>query len=72
MEIPPSFALGGKRYFRRHRQRLPGMIVFLIICWTIGSIWLISVRRSERSMQELHAQQAAVAQLLPAEMLVDP
>lgn len=37
---------------RRHRDWLPGTILLLILCWTIGSLWLISVRQGERNREE--------------------
>lgn len=41
-----------KQQGRRRRDWLPGMILLLILCWTIGSLWLISVRHGERNREE--------------------
>jgi CHASE3 domain sensor protein len=53
---------------RRQRRLLLGVSILLILGWTIGAIWLINVRRGERSTAEVRERQGAIAALLPAEM----
>jgi hypothetical protein len=53
---------------RRQRRLLLGVSILLILCWTIGAIWLIGVRRGERSPAEVLAQQGAIAALFPGEI----
>lgn len=46
---------------RRQRRLLLGVSILLIFCWTIGAIWLISVRQGERSTAEVLARQGVIA-----------
>lgn len=46
---------------RQQRRLLLGVSLLLILCWMIGAIWLISVRRGERNMAEVSVQQRAIA-----------
>ena len=69
---PPSFFpaghhLDGSRA-RRQRRLLLGVSILLILCWTIGAVWLINMRRGEWSTAEVLERQGAIAALLPAEM----
>jgi hypothetical protein len=68
----PSFSLAGHRLdgsrARRQRRLLLGVSILLILGWTIGAVWLINVRRGERSTAEVRERQGAIAALLPAEM----
>lgn len=54
---------------RRQRRMLLGMGILLILCWAIGAIWLIGVRRGERSTAEVLAQQGTIFALIPEEMV---
>ena len=54
---------------RRQRRLLLGVSILLILCWAIGAIWLIGVRRGERSTTEVLAQQGTIAALYPGEMV---
>ena len=54
---------------RRQRRLLLGVSLLLILCWTLGAIWLIGVRRGERSTAEVLAQQGTIAILYPGEMV---
>lgn len=53
---------------RRQRRLLLGVSILLILGWTIGAIWLIGVRRGERSTTEVLAQQGTIAALFPGGM----
>lgn len=53
----------------RHHPRYLRMGIFLIFCWMLGSIWLIGIRRSERSIEEMAQRKETVAQVLPEEFL---
>ncbi len=46
---------------RQQRRLLLGVSFLLILSWTIGAIFLISMRRGERDMAEVLAQQSAIA-----------
>ena len=46
------YSAPGKGYAGQQRNLLLGLSVLLILCWTIASIWLISVRQGERSRVE--------------------
>ena len=46
---------------RQQRRLLLGVSLLLILGWTIGAIFLISMRRGERDMSEVLAQQRAIA-----------
>ena len=46
---------------RPQRRLLLGVSLLLILCWTIGAILLTSLRRGERGMAEVLAQQRAIA-----------
>jgi CHASE3 domain sensor protein len=46
---------------RQQRRLLLGVSLLLILCWMIGAIWLISMRRGERNMTEVAAQQRVIA-----------
>ena len=48
---------------RRQRRLLLGMSILLIFSWAIGAIWLIGVRRGERSTAEVLAQQETIVAL---------
>ena len=50
---------------RQQRRLLLGVSLLLILCWTIGAILLISLRRGERNMAEVLAQQRAIAASFP-------
>lgn len=65
----PSFSPVVVTRARRQRRLLLGMSIALILCWMIGAIWLIDVRRSERSTAEVLAQQGAIAAILSTEMV---
>ena len=52
---------------RRQRRLLLGVSILLILSWTIGAIWLIGVRRGERSTAEVVAQQGTIAALYAGE-----
>lgn len=54
--------LGGTRV-RRQRRLLLGVSILLILGWTLGAIWLINVRRGERSTVEVLAQQETIVAL---------
>lgn len=54
---------------RRQRRLLLGVSILLILCWAIGAIWLIGVRRGERSTAEALAQQRTIAALFSEEMV---
>ena len=54
---------------RRQRRLLLGMSILLILCWALGAIWLIGVRRGDRSTAEVLAQQGRIAALFPEEMV---
>ena len=54
---------------RRQRRLLLGASLLLILSWTIGAIWVISVRRGERSTAEVLAQQGTIAALYSEEMV---
>jgi hypothetical protein len=45
------------------------MSILLILCWTIGAIWLIGVRRGERSTAEVLVQQGMIATLYSEKMV---
>lgn len=53
---------GGSRV-RRQRRLFLGVSILLIISWTVMAIWLIDVRRGERSTVEVRAQQETIAAL---------
>ena len=67
-----SFPLAGNRRdctrARQQRRLLLGVSILLILCWTIGAIWLIGARREERSPAEVLAQQGAIVALFTDEM----
>lgn len=67
-----SFPLASNRMgcirIRRQRRLLLGASLLLILWWTIGAIWLIGVRRGERSPAEVLAQRIAITALFPEEM----
>lgn len=69
----PSFpsAINRLDCTKGHRQRrfLLGVSFLLILCWTISAIWLIGVRRGERSTAEALAQQRTIAALFQEEMV---
>lgn len=46
---------------RQQRRLLLGVSLLLILCWMIGAIGLISLRRGERNMAEVSVQQRAIA-----------
>ena len=48
---------------RRQRRLLLGVSLLLIFSWTIAAIWLIGVRRGERSTAEVLAQQETIVAL---------
>lgn len=48
---------------RRQRRLLLGVSILLIFSWTIVAIWLINVRRGERSTVEVRAQQETIVAL---------
>jgi hypothetical protein len=50
----------------QQRQLLLGVSLLLIFCWTIGSIWLISVRREEGKMAAIKEDKERLSLLLPA------
>ena len=52
---------------RRQRRLLLGVSLLLILCWTVGAIWLIGVRRGERSTADVVAQQGTIAALYSGE-----
>jgi len=52
----------------RPRRLLLGVSILLILGWTLGAIWLISVRQEERSTAEALARQGAIAALFSGEM----
>lgn len=52
----------------RLRSLLLGVSILLILCWTIAAIWLINVRRGERSTAEVLAEQRTIAAFFPEEM----
>lgn len=54
---------------RRQRRMLLGVSILLILCWAIGAIWLIDMRRGERSTTEVLVQQGMIAALYPGEMV---
>lgn len=58
-----------KKYVQRHRPMLLGMMVFVIFCWMLSSIWLIGTRRSERSVENIGERKTIVTLVLPAEKL---
>jgi len=45
---------------RQQRRLLLAVSFLLILCWTIGAIWLISVRRGERNMAEVFVPQRPI------------
>ncbi|PKN11459.1 MAG: hypothetical protein CVU69_12305 [Deltaproteobacteria bacterium HGW-Deltaproteobacteria-4] len=45
----------------QQRRLLLGVSFLLILSWTVGAILLISMRRGERDMAEVLAQQRAIA-----------
>lgn len=47
----------------RQHQLLLGIGIFLLLCWTIGSIWLINARQSGLSAAEILAEQETSALL---------
>lgn len=49
---------------RRKRPVLLGASILLIICWTIGSIWLINARMVERSTEDLLERRTIISVLL--------
>lgn len=53
---------------RRLQHILLGMSLLLILCWTIGSIWLISVRQGERSHAEQMERRGAIVRCSPEEL----
>jgi hypothetical protein len=53
----------------RPRRLLLGVSILLILGWTIGAIWLINVRRGERSTAEALAQQRTIAAFYSMEMV---
>ena len=53
---------------RRQRRLLLGVSILLILGWTLGAIWLISVRQEERSTTEALARQGAIAAFFSGEM----
>jgi hypothetical protein len=69
---PRSFPLSGNRRdcarSRQQRRLLLGVSILVILCWTIGAIFLIGTRREERSPAEMLAQQGVIAALFPEEM----
>ena len=72
MDLPFSCGPGRKGYIRRHRQLLLGMMLCLILFWTISAICLIITRRSERSLEEKQERKATVALLFPDAILDKP
>jgi hypothetical protein len=46
---------------------LLGVTLLLILSWTVGAIWLIGVRRGERSTAEVVTQQETIAALYSEE-----
>jgi len=46
---------------RQQRRWLLGVSLLLILCWMVGAIWLISVRRGERSTAEVAVLQRVMA-----------
>ena len=52
---------------RQQRRLLLGASLLLILSWTIGALLLISMRRGERDMSEILAQQRAFAASFPTE-----
>lgn len=52
---------------RRQRRWLLGVSLLLILSWTVGAIWLIGVRRGERSLIEVVTQQETIAALYSKE-----
>ena len=65
----PSFSPLSPCALRRQKNLLLGMGLFLIFCWTLGAIWLIGVRRGERSTAEVLAQQRTIAVRFQGEMV---
>lgn len=68
----PSFFPAGQRLdgsrARRQRRLLLGVSILLILGWTLGAIWLISVRQEERSTAEALARQGTIAVLFSGEI----
>jgi hypothetical protein len=44
-----------------------GVSLLLVLSWTVGAIWLIGVRRGERSLAEVVTQQETIAALYAGE-----
>lgn len=68
----PDFFLplnGRKSKVQEQRQRAVqlGVSLWLILCWMIASIWLISARQDERSTVEVQERQGVIAALFPEE-----
>lgn len=57
--LQPVKSKAGTRY-RQQRRLLLGVSFLLILSWTIGAILLISMRRGERDMAEVLAQQRTI------------
>jgi len=51
----------------RQKNLLLKVSLLLIFCWTIGSIWLISVRREERRIADVRERQGTIALLFTGE-----
>lgn len=54
---------------RQQRRLLLVVSLLLILCWMIGAIWLISVRRGERNLAEVSVQQQVIAASFSAKMV---
>jgi hypothetical protein len=67
--IPTYCGVGSKGDLNRHRQLFLKIGLLLILCWTLSSLWLIGLRRSERSQEDVGERKATVALILPAESL---
>lgn len=52
---------------RQQRRWLLGVSILLILCWVVGAIWLINVRRGERGTAEVLAQKGTIAALYAGE-----
>ena len=53
---------------RQQRRLLLGASILLILSWTIGALLLITMRRGERDMSEVLAQQRAIAAAFSTEI----
>ena len=64
MDLPSYCGVASQGQLRRHQQALLGASLFFVFCWTLGALWLIDMRRSERSIEEtLECKAIVVVQL---------